>query len=83
MKVLYFAWLRQKIGFGEETISLPQSVATPAALVDWLKARGSGYETAFSDVEAIKVAVNQEFAEYDTPISDNDEVAFFPPVTGG
>lgn len=83
MKLLYFAWLRQKIGMGEETVSPPASAATPAELVGWLRTRGDGYATAFADVSAIKVAINQEFASFDDPISDGDEIAFFPPVTGG
>ncbi|MDJ0684375.1 MAG: molybdopterin converting factor subunit 1 [Alphaproteobacteria bacterium] len=83
MKLLYFAWLRQKIGLGEETVSPPESASTPTALVDWLRTRGDGYALAFSDISAIKVAINQEFASFDDPISDGDEVAFFPPVTGG
>lgn len=83
MKVLYFAWLRQKIGVGEEVLSPPDNVTTPAQLIDWLRSQGPGYERAFSDIRAVKVAVNQEFSEFDTPIKPNDEVAFFPPVTGG
>lgn len=83
MKVLYFAWLRQKIGTGEETIDLPEGVSTPRDLVEHLIARGGGYAEAFADTSAIKVAVNQEFADYDAPIAGGDEVAFFPPVTGG
>lgn len=83
MKVLYFAWLRQKVGTGEETLDLPSDVATTGQLVDWLRSRGTGYFDAFRDTTAIKVAVNQEFADFDAPIKAGDEVAFFPPVTGG
>lgn len=83
MKLRYFAWLRQKIGVGEETLNPPDGVATPADLVDWLRARGGGYAEAFRDLGAIKVAINQEFADFDAPIRPDDEVAFFPPVTGG
>lgn len=83
MKILYFAWLRQKIGAGEERPDVPAEVSTPAQLVDWLKSQGSQYEDAFKDVSAIKVAINQEFADFDTAIKAGDEVAFFPPVTGG
>lgn len=83
MKVLYFAWLRQRIGIGEEAVDPPADVTTPRALVDWLVAKGGGYEKAFADTSAIKVAINQEFADYDAPIAKGDEVAFFPPVTGG
>ncbi len=83
MKVLYFAWLRQRIGIGEERIEPPAEVNSPRALVAWLVARGGGYEQAFADIGAIKVAINQEFADYDAFIKPGDEVAFFPPVTGG
>ncbi|RED54317.1 molybdopterin converting factor subunit 1 [Aestuariispira insulae] len=83
MKVLYFAWLRQKIGVGEEQLDVPDTVATAGQLVDWLVARGQGYADAFQDMTAIKVAVNQEFADWDAAVTAGDEVAFFPPVTGG
>jgi len=83
MKVLYFAWLRQKIGVGEESVEPPAEVADVRALVAWLKTRGPGYEQAFQDLGAIKLAVNQEYADLDHPVKRGDEVAFFPPVTGG
>ena len=83
MKLMYFAWLRQRIGTGQETVDLPGEVATAADLIDWLIARGGGYAEAFKDRAAIKVAVDQEFADFDSPIGDAAEVAFFPPVTGG
>lgn len=83
MKILYFAWLRQKIGVGEETVDLPDGVNDVRGLVGWLKERGDGYREAFRDIDAIKLAVNQEFADLEARISGDDEVAFFPPVTGG
>ncbi len=83
MKVLYFAWLRQRIGTGEERVDPPAEVATAGQLIDWLKTRGPGYETAFKDANAVKIAVNQTFGSRETPVAANDEVAFFPPVTGG
>jgi molybdopterin synthase sulfur carrier subunit len=83
MKVLYFAWLRQKVGRGEETISLPTTVRTVAALVAWLKARSPGHAAAFANIKAVRVAVNQEFADWNAAIAEGDEIAFFPPVTGG
>lgn len=81
MKILYFAWLRQKIGRSEETIDAP--VLTVAALVDHLRGRGEGYRAAFDDLKLIRCAVNQEHVGLDTKLSPNDEIAFFPPVTGG
>jgi sulfur-carrier protein len=83
MKILYFAWLRQKIGAGEEMLTPPAEVATPAALVAWLKARSPGHAAAFADTRAIRVAVNQKFAGWNDPVRPGDEIAFFPPVTGG
>ncbi len=81
MKVLYFAWLRQKVGVGEETVDPPAEVTDARQLVDWLRARGPGYDEAFRDLDAIKLAVNQE--DLGAPVTASDEVAFFPPVTGG
>jgi molybdopterin synthase sulfur carrier subunit len=83
MKLLYFAWLRQKIGVGEEQLDPPAEVTDVRSLVEWLKGRGPGYATAFQDLDAIKLAVNQEYASLDAAVTPGDEVAFFPPVTGG
>ena len=83
MKLLYFAWLKQKTGIGEEDITLPEDVATLGALVDWLKTRGPGYGEALADLSVVRFAVNQDFARLDHPLTDADEVALFPPVTGG
>ena len=83
MKILYFAWLRQKVGAGEESVSPPPSVATVSQLVEWLKAKSPAHAAAFANVKAVRVAVNQEFADWSARIAPGDEVAFFPPVTGG
>ena len=83
MQVLYFGWVRSRIGMGKEELSPPQEVANVADLIDWLKAKGGGYANAFEDSSALRVAVNQEIAPLDTAISDADEVALFPPMTGG
>ncbi|MDH5410588.1 MAG: molybdopterin converting factor subunit 1 [Alphaproteobacteria bacterium] len=83
MKILYFAFLRQRTGLGEETVDAPAGVRDVAGLVEWLKTRGPGHAEALKDVSAVRVAVNQEFAGMDTLIAANDEIAFFPPVTGG
>jgi sulfur-carrier protein len=83
MTLLYFAWVRQKIGKGEETIALPNSVTTIAELAAWLAARGPGYADAFAEPARLRAAVNQEHARFDAKIAQDDEVAFFPPVTGG
>lgn len=83
MKILYFAWLRQRTGTGEEDLALPAGIASVGDLVDHLRARGSGYEAAFDDMSAVRTAVNQEYVTLDHQLTDSDEVAFFPPVTGG
>lgn len=83
MKVLYFAWLRQKVGAGEEEITPPNAVNTVAALVAWLKSRSPAHAAAFANMKAVRVAINQEFADWSSPIGADDEIAFFPPVTGG
>ncbi len=83
MKLLYFAWLKTKIGTAEEEVDPPAEVTSVAALLDWLKSRGPGYDDALSDLSAIRVAVNQSYAKPADAVSAEDEVALFPPVTGG
>ena len=83
MTLLYFAWVRERIGRDTEEIALPADVQTVAALLDWLKGRGGGYADALEDLSVIRVAVNQEFAAPDHAVADGDEIALFPPVTGG
>ena len=83
MKLVYFAWVRERIGQGEEEVALPREVSTVRGLIDWLRERGEGYGRAFADLAAIRVAVNQEYVTVDHPVSTADEVAFFPPMTGG
>jgi molybdopterin synthase sulfur carrier subunit len=83
VKIIYFSWVRDKTGIGSEELTPPASVSTVASLVDWLKERGEGYQKAFADVTVIRAAVNQEHVKLDHPVGPDDEVAFFPPVTGG
>lgn len=83
MKLLYFAWLRAKLGVGEETVTPPPEVASVAALLDWLKTRGPAYQAALADLSRLRVAVNQDYVALDHPLRPGDEVAIFPPVTGG
>ena len=83
MNVLYFAWVRQKAGTSEERLELPASVTNVRELAELLHARGGGFAEAFADLSRLRAAVNQEHVAFDTPIGPNDEVAFFPPVTGG
>jgi molybdopterin converting factor subunit 1 len=83
MKILYFAWLRSRIGLGEEEVDPPAEVRTVGDLVNWLKGRGPGYASAFAQAAMIRAAVDQEYSGFDRPLRGVTEVAFFPPVTGG
>ena len=81
VQVLYFAWLRERIGLGRETVET--EAATVADLVAELRAREARYEMAFADMSAVRVAVDQTLAPVDAPLAGAREVAFFPPMTGG
>lgn len=83
MKLLYFAWLRAKIGIAEERVEPPPEVGDVAALLAWLRTRGPGFEEALKDLAVVRVAVNQEYVGPRHPLRPGDEVALFPPVTGG
>ncbi len=83
LTVLYFAWLRERAGLAEEVVTPPVSVVTVADLIAWLRGRGPGHAAAFADAKVIRCAVNQDFAAPATELHAGDEVAFFPPVTGG
>lgn len=81
MDVLYFAWVRERIGIPRETVDT--QAATVADLVAELRAREPRYAAAFADLSALRVAVDQELTEFDAPLAGVREVAFFPPMTGG
>ncbi len=83
MRILYFAWLRAKTGVASEEVEPPGHVADVRGLIDWLKGRGPGFAEALADPSVVRVAVNQEYAGPDHPVGPGDEVAIFPPVTGG
>ncbi|MBO1076471.1 molybdopterin converting factor subunit 1 [Roseomonas marmotae] len=83
MQVLYFAWVRQRVGTGAEEISPPPEVTDVGGLMRWLASRSPGHASAFADPRQIRAAVNQEFCGPDHPLRPGDEIAFFPPVTGG
>ena len=83
MRILYFAWLRSRIGTAEEQVEPPREVATVGALLDWLKQRGPNFAEALKDPKIVRVAVNQDYVGWDHPVGAADEVALFPPVTGG
>jgi molybdopterin synthase sulfur carrier subunit len=83
VKLLYFAWLRARIGCAEEEIDLPSDIRDVAGLLDWLRSRGGGYAEALRDLSIVRVAVNQDYVGCEHPLREGDEVAIFPPVTGG
>ncbi len=83
MKILYFAWLRTRVGAAEEEVSPPAGVRDVRGLLDWLKARSPGHAEALKDLAVVRVAVNQTYVQPDHPVKAGDEIAIFPPVTGG
>ncbi|MFC5583832.1 molybdopterin converting factor subunit 1 [Nitratireductor kimnyeongensis] len=83
MKLVYFAWVRERIGLSDETVTLPADVKTVTDLLTWLKGRGENYEAAMERPEIIRVAINQEHADHSTPLPPHGEIALFPPMTGG
>lgn len=83
VQVLYFAWLRERAGRSEERVELPAGVATVGGLVAHLAGLDEAHAAAFAHAGLVRAAVNQEFADLDGAVADGDEVAFFPPVTGG
>jgi molybdopterin synthase sulfur carrier subunit len=82
MQVLYFAWMRERIGRGSEEID-PAGAVTARDLVERLRTRSDAHALAFENLAAVRVAVDQEMGDLDTPLAGAREVAFFPPVTGG
>ena len=83
MKILYFAWVRERVGVAEEDVSPPADVTTVTALVDWLAGRSEGHGAAFAERAKLRAAVDQAFVPLDARIAGAREVAIFPPVTGG
>lgn len=83
IRVLYFALLRDAMGRAEETVDVPAEVTTVGALRTWLMARGEPAATALANTRRLRAAVNQDMVEPEAALKDGDEVAFFPPVTGG
>ncbi len=83
VRILYFAQLRERAGRSEESLVLPPDIDTVAALIAWLRARGGREADAFAEPRIVRAAVNQAFCRGAAPVAPGDEVAFFPPVTGG
>jgi molybdopterin synthase sulfur carrier subunit len=83
VKILYFAWVRERIGKAEEEVDLPAGIATVADLMAWLAARGEEYAHAFENPKVIRAAADRSHVRAETTISGAREIAFFPPMTGG
>ncbi|MGA8005090.1 MAG: molybdopterin converting factor subunit 1 [Burkholderiales bacterium] len=83
VKLMFFAGLREQLGTSGEEIELPAGVTTLAGIREHLKARGGNYERVFAGKALVRVALNQEMAQPTAPVKAGDEIAFFPPVTGG
>lgn len=83
LRILYFAWVRERIGRGEETVALPADVHTVGELMAWLAGRGEEYAHAFDKPAVIRAAIDRAHVRPDAAIAGASEVAFFPPMTGG
>lgn len=83
MKLVYFAWVRERIGLSDEEIDLPAGVATVGDLLHWLKSRGENYDAALQAPEVIRVAIDQEHVDHSEAVAGAKEIALFPPMTGG
>jgi molybdopterin synthase sulfur carrier subunit len=83
MKILYFAWLRERLGRDSDEVTPPDSVATISDLIDWLGDRDEGFALATANRKLIRAAINDELVDHETPLRDARTVALFPPMTGG
>ncbi|MBZ6078296.1 molybdopterin converting factor subunit 1 [Microvirga puerhi] len=83
MKLVYFAWVRERIGRPDEDVDIPGGIATVADLVRWLKTRGVEYEYAFENEQVVRAAIDHVHVKPDHVIAGAREIAFFPPMTGG
>jgi sulfur-carrier protein len=83
VRLLYFAWVRERVGKGEEVVELPPGVATVADLMTWLASRGEEYAYAFENPKIIRAAIDHAHVKATTSVAGATEVAFFPPMTGG
>ena len=83
VKLVYFAWVRERIGKPEVDVELPPGIATVAELVGWLKTRGEEYDYAFENEGVVRAAIDKVHARPDAPLAGAREIAFFPPMTGG
>jgi molybdopterin synthase sulfur carrier subunit len=83
IRMVYFAWVRERIGTGEESVDPPETVVTVFDLIDWLAKTSAPHAEAFENRSRLRAAIDQDFVALDTPIGRAREIAIFPPVTGG
>jgi molybdopterin converting factor subunit 1 len=83
MKIMYFAWLKEHTGCSFEDMPIPDGVDTVGALIPHITCKSAGHKTALQNFDVVRVAVNRVYGDLATPIDNRDEIAFFPPVTGG
>jgi molybdopterin synthase sulfur carrier subunit len=83
LRLLYFAWVREKTGIDAEDVELPPGITTVAELIAWLRARGPEFDAAFARPEVIRAAIDRTHVRHDAKLGGATEIAFFPPVTGG
>ncbi|MBW8619450.1 MAG: molybdopterin converting factor subunit 1 [Hyphomicrobiales bacterium] len=83
MKLVYFAWVRERVGVAEEIIDVPENILTVAALAAWLSQRDEGYASAFENPKLVRAAIDRVHAKPQDVIAGAREIAFFPPMTGG
>jgi molybdopterin synthase sulfur carrier subunit len=83
MKLIYFAWVRERIGKPQEEVAVPAGVATVGELIAWLSQRGEEYAHAFENPKVIRTAIDRAHVRPDAAIAGAREIAFFPPMTGG
>ncbi|WP_033921183.1 molybdopterin converting factor subunit 1 [Sphingomonas sp. 37zxx] len=83
VRLLYFAWVREAVGTGEETLDPPAEAVTLGQLIDWLSTLSLGHAAAFADRGRLRAAIDQQFVAMDAPVAGAQEIAIFPPVTGG
>ena len=83
MRLVYFAWVRERVGLSDETVDLPAGIGTVADLVGWLKGRGEGYAHAFANERIVRAALDRVHVKPDAALAGAREIAFFPPMTGG
>lgn len=83
MKVMYFAWLRERLGRDDDDVTPPETVTTVADLIDWLAERDEGFALATANRKLIRAAIDDELVDHDTPLAGARTIALFPPMTGG